>query len=325
MKKAALLIALLAVPFCAAAESLLGPSYDFMKQGKLKAYYREKYFEYTEYYLSTYDYLALSEQKPAVMASGMINDFGVVYGITDSLCAAVDLKYVFQQVAGVDHNSLQAASLYAQYGLWDAIGIGVGIRMPPGTAVAGTGIFSGSADYDVRLEEAVQVPRAAGWVFADGGVWIFRYYAQASAEYPLMKTGDYPYSYRYGYSVAAGAGIRIYENPEKQSVDFLAGVSSRTVSREIYDSIVDTLVCEFSVRFYDDFKLTLGVESVLDAGDSYLNAPDRILTLGRLSYIINNPPKTRAVNIDTGSNTQNAAMPYGFPQATPSPVTGTAQ
>ena len=302
MKKAVLALFLVLLSFVVYAETVSSYYSDFQKAGKIEAFYTEKYFEYNSYNSVSDGYRNLATLKPEAMLTGMINSFGLRYAIFDDLNLASEFIYIFQRAGLKDFNNLQTMSLTAQknFGFGGAI---AGLRVPL--------INSISEEKDVRLLDYSGRLNAIAGIFSEGDLLFLNYSLQAVAEQRLFGERDYLRELR----LSCGLGFDVYDNPAKQSIDFLTEINYSAVQYEGYTSSLVTVIPQFNMKFFNDFHFIFGVEITLNAENIYSYEIDKtkFLTVARMNYVINNSrgPSDGTAAADARENTPDAQTAPG--------------
>jgi hypothetical protein len=313
------------------SETVLSETGSELAPGKMQASYREEYFEHSEFSpigetivnTDTY-YGALTYVPTDVTNRGMLQDFILRVGVSNTASVGVDLLYVLQKLDVLDYNTFQLISIFGERKFMDMVTVRAGVRIP---------LKSNVKDGDLRLINNSDRQTLYLSAHAENKLWFINYSAAGEYEEEFLTDTFYQ---RQG-SFSGGLGFDIYDNPEKQKVSMMFEVGSDVTGfRTRYDSEF-YFVPQVRMVFYNDFDILIGASFLTYAeGEIYTGktfsgdfsvGPEYII---KLNYILNSDVRKQEATAGTGTGMGLDSDKNGIliintqPYTNPSSVSGTA-
>jgi hypothetical protein len=311
------------------SETVLSETGNELAPGKMQASYREEYFEHSEFspvgvtdvYTNTY-YGALTYVPADLTNRGMLQDFILRVGVSNTASVGVDLLYVLQKLDVLDYNTFQLISIFGERKFMDTVTVRAGVRIP----------LKSNIKEDLRLINNNDRQTLYLSAHAENKLWCINYSAAGEYEEEFLTDTDYQ---RQG-SFSGGLGFDIYDNPEKQKVSLMFEAGADVIGfRTRYDSEF-YFVPQVRMTFYNDFDILIGASFLTYAeGEIYTGktfsgdfnvGPEYII---KLNYVMNSDMRKQAeaaAGTSTGldSDKNGTLIINTQPYTAPASVSGTA-
>jgi len=268
----------------------------------LQVEYGEKYFEYKNFYMVPGEdsyYNALLTGLTTQLLTGMAQNIRISINLPDGYSAGVSLLHILQKMGDYNLNNFQSLTVAADKNIGDMFSVGAGIRVPLIENLPDDPrLLDYSDKMNLILRAQAQVP-----------LWVFRFYADLRFEQNLKNV-----MYKNELSAMAGAGIEVYNDPEKQKITLLCEAGADYWIYNEYFSYIWKAVPQAVLSFNGGFDLVFSVDFLLDAYRVYANEPDDILFSVKANYSFDPLPHPKEVQEGGDDNSGGTTIYYPEPE-----------
>ncbi|HDT15057.1 MAG TPA: hypothetical protein ENN55_02495 [Firmicutes bacterium] len=244
--------------FCmgAGADTLFNPGKRLLNPGEFSVSYEEKYLEYRVFYGDDEYYLDKTQGMGEEMLRGIFFEFGVRYGITESITAGGSMLYIFQKILEYEHSDFHFAALNCDWKVFEHLNLFFEIKLP----------FQNEISDDIRLFNSKERLSLLASVSSGYKAESFRFNVSGGVEHILA-----PSEWLRRYTAAGMLGFDIYGGKNGQKVGFnLEGVYTLD-DTEYYYSNIFSAAPQIEMVFAGGFRIIIGAEILLYADNTHRN------------------------------------------------------